>query len=112
MVSAEHLGEFARVVAQGLARDLPQPVVIENRGGGNGTIGSEAVTRGPADGTLFLALNRGPGKDTRGREVAFFDAVTQQLVHRLTTATASATPTTPRTEITRWSRTTATPSSP
>ncbi len=64
------------------------------------------------DGTLFLALNRGPGKDTRGREVAFFDAVTQQLVHRLTTATASATPTTPRTEITRWSRTTATTSSP
>ncbi len=38
------------------------------------------------DGTLFLALNRGPGKDSRGREVAFFDAATKQLVHRLTTA--------------------------
>jgi DNA-binding beta-propeller fold protein YncE len=38
------------------------------------------------DGKLFLALNRGPGKDSRGREVAFFDAATKQLVHRLTTA--------------------------
>ncbi len=38
------------------------------------------------DGKLFMALNRGPGKDSRGREVAFFDARTKQLVHRLTTA--------------------------
>jgi DNA-binding beta-propeller fold protein YncE len=38
------------------------------------------------DGKLFMALNRGPGKDARGREVAFFDANTKQLVHRLTTA--------------------------
>lgn len=38
------------------------------------------------DGKLFMALNRGPGKDARGREVAFFDAKSKQLVHRLTTA--------------------------
>lgn len=38
------------------------------------------------DGKLFMALNRGPGKDSRGREVAFFDAKTKELVHRLTTA--------------------------
>ena len=38
------------------------------------------------DGKLFMALNRGPGKDSRGREVAFFDAKSKQLVHRLTTA--------------------------
>lgn len=38
------------------------------------------------DGKLFMALNRGPGKDSRGREVAFFDARSKQLVHRLTTA--------------------------
>lgn len=38
------------------------------------------------DGKLFMALNRGPGKDSRGREVAFFDAQTKRLVHRLTTA--------------------------
>ncbi|MEW5893902.1 MAG: hypothetical protein AB1697_12270 [Pseudomonadota bacterium] len=38
------------------------------------------------DGKLFMALNRGPGKDSRGREVAFFDAKSKQLTHRLTTA--------------------------
>ena len=38
------------------------------------------------DGKLFMALNRGPGKDSRGREVAFFDVKTKQLVHRLATA--------------------------
>jgi DNA-binding beta-propeller fold protein YncE len=38
------------------------------------------------DGRLFMALNRGPGKDSRGREVAFFDPTTKALVHRLTTA--------------------------
>jgi DNA-binding beta-propeller fold protein YncE len=38
------------------------------------------------DGKLFTALNRGPGKDSRGREVAFFDAASKKLVHRLTTA--------------------------
>ncbi len=38
------------------------------------------------DGKLFMALNRGPGKDSRGREVAFFDAKSKQLVHRLSTA--------------------------
>ncbi len=38
------------------------------------------------DGKLFLALNRGPGKDSRGREIAFFDAKAKQLVHRLTSA--------------------------
>jgi DNA-binding beta-propeller fold protein YncE len=38
------------------------------------------------NGKWFMALNRGPGKDSRGREVAFFDSATKQLVHRLTTA--------------------------
>jgi tripartite-type tricarboxylate transporter receptor subunit TctC len=43
---------LARVVAQRL--DLPQPVVVENRGGASGTIGSEAVARAAPDGTVFL----------------------------------------------------------
>jgi len=38
------------------------------------------------DGKYFLALNRGPGKDVRGREVAIFDSATKALVHRITTA--------------------------
>lgn len=40
------------------------------------------------DGKLFMVLNRGPGNNSRGREVAFFDAKTKQLVHRLTTASS------------------------
>jgi len=38
------------------------------------------------DGKLFMALNRGPGNDSRGREVAFFDAKSKKLVHRVSTA--------------------------
>ncbi|WP_018649140.1 MULTISPECIES: YncE family protein [unclassified Thioalkalivibrio] len=38
------------------------------------------------DGSLFMVLNRGPGGDARGREVAFFDAESKELVHRVTTA--------------------------
>lgn len=38
------------------------------------------------DGKLFMMLNRGPGGDSRGREVAFFDARTKKLVHRVSTA--------------------------
>ena len=45
---------LARVVAQRLTVDLPQPVIVENRGGANGTIGSEVVSRAAPDGTQFL----------------------------------------------------------
>jgi DNA-binding beta-propeller fold protein YncE len=37
------------------------------------------------DGKYFLVLNRGPGKDLIGTEVAVFDAKTRQLVGRLDT---------------------------
>jgi tripartite-type tricarboxylate transporter receptor subunit TctC len=46
---------LARVVAQRLTQELPQPIVVENRGGANGAIGSEAVARAAPDGTVFLA---------------------------------------------------------
>lgn len=45
---------LARVVAQRLSQDLPQPVIVENRGGASGTIGAEAVARAAPDGTVFL----------------------------------------------------------
>ena len=39
-----------RVVAQKLSESLRQPVVPENRAGGNGTIGANAVAKSPPDG--------------------------------------------------------------
>ena len=45
---------MGRVVAQALTRDLPQPIVVENRAGAAGAIGTEAVARAAPDGTTFL----------------------------------------------------------
>lgn len=45
---------MGRVAAQALAKELPQPVVVENRAGAGGAIGSEQVANAPPDGTTFL----------------------------------------------------------
>lgn len=48
---------LARLLAQGLATALGQPVVVENRAGGNTIIATEMVARSPADGhTLLFAV--------------------------------------------------------
>lgn len=44
----------ARAVAQGLTRQLGQQVVIENKGGGGGTVGATQVARAQADGYTIL----------------------------------------------------------
>lgn len=44
----------ARVIASKLAERLQKPVVVENRGGGGGSIGTEAVVRSEADGHTLL----------------------------------------------------------
>jgi tripartite-type tricarboxylate transporter receptor subunit TctC len=44
----------ARVVAQPLGERLKQSIVVENRPGANGAIGSEAVARSPADGYTLV----------------------------------------------------------
>ena len=46
---------MARLTADGMARTLGQPVVVENRPGASNTIAAEAVVRAPADGTTMLA---------------------------------------------------------
>ena len=43
-----------RITAQGLSEDLGQPVVVENRGGSGGIIGSQAALAAPADGYTIV----------------------------------------------------------
>jgi tripartite-type tricarboxylate transporter receptor subunit TctC len=44
---------IARLVGQGMSRALGQPVVVENRAGAGGNIGSEACARATPDGYTF-----------------------------------------------------------
>ncbi|MES2712896.1 MAG: tripartite tricarboxylate transporter substrate binding protein [Pseudomonadota bacterium] len=43
-----------RMIAEGMGARLGQSVIVENRGGAGGVIGSEAVARAPKDGYTFL----------------------------------------------------------
>ena len=45
---------LARVIAQPLSKALGTPVVIENRGGAGGSVGSAQAARAPADGYTIL----------------------------------------------------------
>jgi tripartite-type tricarboxylate transporter receptor subunit TctC len=44
----------ARIVAQKLSTQLGQPMVIENRGGAGGTLGTAVVAKAPADGYTLV----------------------------------------------------------
>lgn len=47
-----------RLVADGLAKKLGQPVVVENLGGAGGVIGAQKVAKAPADGyTIMVGAN-------------------------------------------------------
>jgi tripartite-type tricarboxylate transporter receptor subunit TctC len=46
----------ARILGEKLSDTWKQQVVVENRGGGNGSVGVEAVQRSPADGYTYLLL--------------------------------------------------------
>jgi tripartite-type tricarboxylate transporter receptor subunit TctC len=49
----------ARTVAQKMSESLGVPVVVDNRGGANGIIGTEAVAKSPPDGYTILLTDRG-----------------------------------------------------
>jgi tripartite-type tricarboxylate transporter receptor subunit TctC len=51
--------QASRAIGRALSDDLKQPVVIENRGGGGGRIGAEAITRMAPDGYNLLMTTNG-----------------------------------------------------
>jgi tripartite-type tricarboxylate transporter receptor subunit TctC len=59
----------ARLIGQWLSERLGQPFVIENRPGGGGNIGTEAVVRTPADGYTLLQV----GSDTGAINTTLYD---------------------------------------
>ncbi|MHB1131424.1 MAG: Bug family tripartite tricarboxylate transporter substrate binding protein [Chloroflexota bacterium] len=50
-----------RALADGMQQDLGQQVVVVNKGGGNGIIGTGEVARAKADGYQVLVMQAGPG---------------------------------------------------
>jgi tripartite-type tricarboxylate transporter receptor subunit TctC len=50
----------ARLLAPGLERALGQPVVVDNRGGASGVVGTQQAARSPADGHTLLMGSIGP----------------------------------------------------
>ncbi|MBS1217202.1 MAG: extra-cytoplasmic solute receptor family protein 75 [Proteobacteria bacterium] len=51
---------FTRTIAQKLTEALGQTVVVDNRAGANGGIGTDLVAKAPADGYTLLMGNSGP----------------------------------------------------
>ena len=50
----------ARTIGQKLSEDLGVPVIVENRGGANGMIGTDLVAKAPPDGYTLLMVASGP----------------------------------------------------
>ena len=53
------LDAHARLLADGLSKQLGQPVIIDYKAGAGGTVGAEFVAKGEADGYTLLMANTG-----------------------------------------------------
>ena len=58
-IAGSGLDIVARLIAQKLGEAWKQPVIVENRGGASGAIGTQAAARSPADGYTLLAAAPG-----------------------------------------------------
>lgn len=74
---------LTRLVGTYLGESLKQPIVVENRSGGNALIGMDAVMKAPADGYTLLAIAAGPLDDANlahFQPIALFAAPAYMLV--------------------------------
>src|SRR5437879_12573929 len=58
--AGESVDATARLIGQSWSAALGQQILVDNRGGAGGTIGSEAVAKSPPDGFTLLWGNVGP----------------------------------------------------
>ena len=61
----------ARLIGQWLSERLGQPFIIDNRPGGGGNIGTEAVVRAPADGYTLLMVSTTHATNAALRQTQF-----------------------------------------
>jgi tripartite-type tricarboxylate transporter receptor subunit TctC len=64
--AGESVDATARLVGQSWSVALGQQIVVDNRGGAGGTIGSEAVAKSAPDGYTILWATSGRSRSVRG----------------------------------------------
>lgn len=58
--SGGSIDSLMRSIAKGMSETLDQPVLVDNKPGANGIVGSQYVARAPKDGSVLLAGGTGP----------------------------------------------------